>query len=116
MKTREIPAAERTSFLSSFGRLHAGAIVTVSVATPQVHETDVVIAQALYGISEEGDSVLVQTGKSTMGGPFIHRVARTASVQLEQTDEGADCTLQIKSANGANTFVRLRSPVLPASV
>lgn len=45
-----------------------------------------------------------------------HRFARPTQVSLEETDEGADAVLAIKSADGVMALMRFRSPMLPERV
>lgn len=45
-----------------------------------------------------------------------HTISRPTEVSLEQTDEGADAALAIKSEDGVTALLRFRSPVLPEMV
>jgi hypothetical protein len=42
-----------------------------------------------------------------------HSIGRPTEVILQQTDEGADAALAIKSADGVTALLRFRSPMLP---
>jgi hypothetical protein len=45
-----------------------------------------------------------------------HTINRPSEVSLEQTDEGADAALAIKSEDGVTALLRFRSAVLPEMV
>jgi hypothetical protein len=45
-----------------------------------------------------------------------HTIIHPTEVSLEQTDEGADAALAIKSADGIMALLRFRSAVLPEMV
>ena len=47
---------------------------------------------------------------------ITHSIARPTQVSLEQTDEGADAALAIKSGDGTTTLLRFRAAVLPEMV
>ena len=86
MITRDIAAADRTPFFSQFSRLHAGALVTLRLGV-----RDEVVDQPFRGVSKDGADVVIHTG------PVGYRIANTAAVALEQTDEGADAAVAIVS-------------------
>ena len=95
-----IPVAGRSSFLTHFSELHAGALVTLRVGA-----RDEAIDQPFRGVSVDGADVIVITGDRG------HRVAHVADVRLEQTDEGADAAIAMTSDDGTRTEVRFRSPI-----
>ena len=113
MRLRDIEGPERGTFLRELSRLHAGAIVTMSVASPSVPVLDEVVAQPLRGISTDGSDVIVQIGANGSGPHFAHRIVGVDSLRLQQTDEGADAGIDIAGADDARTIVRFHSPVLP---
>jgi hypothetical protein len=47
---------------------------------------------------------------------ITHSITHPIQVSLEQTDEGADAALAIRSADGITTLLRFRSAVLPEMV
>ena len=106
MIAREIAASDRDPFFSRFSTLHAGALVTV-----RVDARDEVVDQPFRGVSVDGADVVVSTGDGAGAPHHGHRVLQVAEVRLEQTDEGADAAIAMKSEDGTRTDVRFRSPI-----
>lgn len=113
MRVREIEAPERRRFLEEVSRLHAGAIVTMSVGSPAVPLLDEVVAQPFRGISDDGNDVVVHIGTNGSGPHFAHRIVGVDALRLQQTDEGADAEIDIAGADDTRTIVRFHSPLLP---
>ena len=72
---------------------------------------------ALEGIVDEwdeiqGNEILIMVGAKP-DDHITHSISRPTEVSLEQTDEGADAALAIKSADGTTALLRFRSPMLP---
>jgi hypothetical protein len=120
MRTQEIPKKEWTEFFDNFSRKHEGWVVNLEIfgneIGAQVEEREL----ALEGITgewdeKEGNTIMIMTG----GKPddhITHSITRPTQVSLEQTDEGADAALAIKSGDGVTTLLRFRSAVLPEMV
>lgn len=120
MRTQEIPKKEWTEFFDNFSRKHEGWVVNLEIfgneIGAQVEEREL----ALEGITDEwdekeGNTIMIMTG----GKPddhITHSITRPTQVSLEQTDEGADAALAIKSGDGVTTLLRFRSAVLPEMV
>jgi hypothetical protein len=120
MQTREISKTEWPSFFDSFSRRHEGWLATLEILGPdigaQLEERDL----PFEGITDErdevkGDRIMIMTG----GKPddhVTHTITQPTEVSLEQTDEGADAALAIKSADGVIALLRFRSPMLPEAV
>ena len=120
MQTKEIPKSEWTGFFDSFSRKHEGWLVSVEIfgseIGAQVEEREV----ALEGITDEwdeveGSTIMIMTGAKPEG-HITHSITHPTAVSLEQTDEGADAALAIKSNDGTMTLLRFRSAVLPEMV
>jgi hypothetical protein len=47
---------------------------------------------------------------------ITHSIARPVNLSLEQTEEGADAALAVKSEDGVTTLLRFRSPMLPEMI
>ena len=120
MKTREISRSEWPEFFDSFSRQHEGWLVTLEIfgtdigAQVQEHEL------AFEGIVDEwdevqGNQIVIMVG-SKPDDHITHNISRPTHVSLEQTDEGADAALAIKSADGVTALLRFRSPMLPEMV
>lgn len=120
MQTKEIPKPEWTGFFDSFSRKHEGWLVNLEIFGPeigaQVEQRDL----ALEGITDEwdeveGNTIMIMTGAKP-DDHITHSIAHPTAVSLEQTDEGADAALAIKSNDGTTTLLRFRSAVLPEMV
>ncbi|MFZ0060562.1 MAG: DUF5335 family protein [Pyrinomonadaceae bacterium] len=120
MKTKEIRKNEWPKFFDSFSRQHAGWLVTLEIlgsdVGAQVEERDL----AFEGIVDEWDEVKGNQIVLMMGAKpddhITHAISRPTEVSLEQTDEGADVALAIKSEEGITALVRFRSAMLPEMV
>lgn len=120
MQTKEIPKNEWTGFFDSFSRKHEGWRVSVEIfgseLGAQIEQREV----ALEGITDEwdeveGNTIMIMTGVKPEG-HITHSITHPTAVSLEQTDEGADVALAIKSNDGTMTLLRFRSAVLPEMV
>jgi hypothetical protein len=120
MRTREISRSEWPEFFDSFSRQHEGWLVTLEIfgidIGAQVEEREL----AFEGIGAawdevHGDEIAIMIGAKP-DDHITHRISRVTQVSLEQTDEGADATLAIKSADGTTALLRFRSPMLPEMV
>ena len=120
MKTQEIPKNEWTGFFDSFSRKHEGWLINLEILSPeigaQVEERDL----ALVGITDEwneteGNTIMIMAGVKPAD-HVTHSISHPTEVSLEQTDEGADAALAIKSKDGFTTLLRFRSAILPVMV
>ena len=120
MKTKEILKSEWPEFFDSFSRQHEGWLVTLEILGSdigaQVEEREL----AFEGIVDEWDEVHGNQIVIMMGNRpddhITHAISRPTQVSLEETEEGADAALAIKSADGVTALVRFRSPMLPEMV
>ena len=120
MKTREIPRDEWSAFFDGFSRRHEGWIASLEVFGPDTGAQTEERALPLKGVTAElgegdGDSIQIMFG----AGPddhVTHSITRPVEVSLEQTEEGADEALAIKSADGVTALLNFRSAVLPELV
>jgi hypothetical protein len=117
MITREIPKNEWPTFFDNFSRKHEGWLVDLEILGPhigaQVEGRDL----TLEGITDEcddavGNTIIIMTGLKREE-HITHSVTRPTEVNVEQTDDGADATLAIKSEDGTIALLRFRSPMLP---
>ena len=120
MKTKEIPKNEWPEFFDSFSRQHEGWLVTLEIfgtdIGAQVEEREL----AFEGIVDEwdevqGNEIVIMIGAKP-DDHITHSISRPTQVSLEQTNEGADAALAIKSGDGTTTLLRFRSPMLPEMV
>jgi hypothetical protein len=120
MKTRQIPKNEWPDFFESFSRQHEGWLVTLEMLGPdigaQIEERDL----AFEGIVDEsgeaqGNHIVIMMGAKP-DDHITHSISEPIDVSLEQTDEGANAALAIKSAEDVTALIRFRSPMLPSTV
>lgn len=120
MKTKSIPRSEWPKFFDSFSRKHEGWLATLEIfATDigaQVEERELAF-EGIVNESEEalGNQIIIMMGAKP-DDHITHTIARPTDVSLEQTDEGADVALAIKSEAGALVLLRFRSAMLPELV
>jgi hypothetical protein len=120
MKTQEIPKSEWTGFFDSFSRKHEGWLVSLEMFGPEIGAQVEERNLALEGITDEwteteGNRIMIMTGVKP-DDHITHSIAHPTQVSLEQTDEGADAALAIKSEEGVTTLLRFRSAVRPETV
>lgn len=112
MKLRTIPQYDWPSFFGYFSQLHAGALVTMNVASPGFEASKEVVNQPLRGISEDHGAIVVHIGDGEHHPHLGHRVAHAESIVVRETDEGADAAVEIRSSDGDVAIVRFRSPII----
>lgn len=120
MQTTEITRTEWPSFFDSFSRKHQGWLATLEILGPdlgaQVEEHEL----PFEGITDEsneteGNTITIMTGGKA-DDHVTHTISRPTEVSLEQTDEGADAVLAIKSEDGVMALLRFRSALLTEMV
>ena len=120
MRTQEIPKKEWIEFFDNFSRKHEGWLVSLEIFGPeigaQVEERELALEGITAALDQtEGNTIMIMTGIKP-NDHITHSVTGPTSVSLEQTDEGADAALAIKSEDGLTTLLRFRSAVLPEMV
>ena len=120
MQTKQIPKSEWPAFLDQFSRQYEGWLVKLQILNPefgaQVEETGL----ALEGLTDEwdevrGNTIMIMAG-NVPDAHVTHYISQPTEVSLEQTDEGADAALAIKSADGTTALLSFRAVVLPETV
>ena len=120
MQTRQIERSQWPAFFNSFSRQHEGWLASLEILGPdlgaQVEEHEL----PFEGITDEsneteGNAIMIMTGGKA-NDHVTHTISRPTEVSLEQTDEGADAALAIKSEDGVTALLRFRSAVLPETV
>ena len=120
MKTKEIPKDEWPNFFDSFSRQHEGWLVTLEIFGTEIGAQVQGRELAFEGIVDEwdevqGNQIVIMVGAKP-DDHITHSIDRPIEVSMEQTDEGADAVLAIKSADGVIALLRFRSPMLPEMV
>ena len=116
MQTKQIPKNEWSGFFDSFSRMHQGWLVNLQIAGPEIGAQMEQRELALKGITDEwhqteGDTIMIMSGVER-DDHITHSIVRPTQVSLQQTDDGADAGLAIKSDDGTTTLLWFRSPVL----
>lgn len=120
MQTRQIPKSEWPEFLNRFSGQHEGWLVTLEVLSQDLGAQIEERGLALKGLSDEwdeseGNTIMIMIGNEP-DDHVTHAITNPTEVSLEQTDEGADVALSIKSADGTTALLSFRAAVLPETV
>ena len=120
MQTKQITKTEWPAFFDSFSRKHEGWLATLEIFGPDIGAQTEERELAFEGITDEsdetqGNTIMIMTGGEAAD-HVTHTISRPTEVSLEQTDEGADAALAIKSEDGITALLRFRSPMLPEMV
>ena len=112
MQTREIPSHEWVPFLDQFSRRHQGAQVAIEVFGESLGALREAASLPLVGVSVDlidgGDNEQIEVMAGGPAGPhLLHAVTRPSGIQLAQDERGEDQALQITSADGTSTLLRL---------
>ena len=113
MKTRQIPREEWPSFFKNLSERQKGWEATLEVFGPDIGVQVEERRMYLTGLSAEvspdkngADKVAIMFG-GRLGSHLTHTIASPIEVDLQQTDLGIDSALQIKSADGNTSLLRL---------
>jgi hypothetical protein len=117
---REIPRNEWPEFFDSFSRQHEGWLVTVEVLGAEIGAQVEAQELPLEGITAElkagsEDVITIIIGGGSRG-RVTHNILQPTHVRIEQSESGADMTLQIESGSAVTTLVSFRSAMLPEMV
>jgi hypothetical protein len=120
MQTTQITKTEWPAFFDNFSRKHEGWLATLEIFGPDIGAQTEERELPFAGITDEwdetqGNTIMIMSGGKT-DDHVTHTVSRPTEVSLEQTDDGADAALAIKSEDGTMALLRFRSPVLPEMV
>ncbi len=111
----DVPRSDWPSFLTSFGRVHRGWLVTIEVQS-SAGRWVAVEQRKLTGLSLDRaggvERAYIHVGQS---GHLIHLVTSPARIQYLQTRSGVQTGLKIASAEGT-TIIRFRVAMPPEMV
>jgi len=119
MQTVEILPARWSQALAEFSAVHEGWLISVDILTqamgaqPEVHDLPLtgVVAERL----KTGDTITISATRSDAG-QITHTIHSPTRVWIERTYDGADVAMQIESAEGTTTILRLKTPARPETV
>jgi hypothetical protein len=114
MSTQEISREGWKEFFHGFSSAHQGWLATIEVFGSEFGAQIEVRELPFKGITTDlrtagRDSIALMVG-DTPDQHMTHTIAMPTHVRLDQTEEGANESLQIESASEATTLVRFRSP------
>ena len=119
MLTVKIPRDSWPQALDQFSAAHEGWLVSVDLLAPTIGAQPEVRDLPLVGVVAEppdgGGIISISAARSDFD-QITHTIHAPTSVWIERTDKGADAALQIESAEGTTTIVRLKTPALPETV
>lgn len=109
MQTKQIEKSEWPAFLDSFSRQHEGWLVKLEILSPKIGAQVEGAGLILEGLTDDwdeisGNTIVIMAGQ-TPDNHVTHSISQPAEVSLEQTDEGADVALSIKSADGTTALL-----------
>ena len=115
MQTKQIPGSEWTAFLDRFSRQHEGSLVNLEILDPEIGAQVEEIGLPLKGLTAEWDEVQGNTITIMAGNDRDHHVTHSirhpTEVSVEQTDEGVDAAVAIKSADGMTALLSFHAAV-----
>ena len=119
MQTVEILPVRWSQALEEFSALHEGWLISVDILAPAIGAQPEVHDLPLTGVVAErlmtGDTITISAGRSAAG-QITHTIHSPTRVWIEKTDDGADAAMQIESAEGTTTILRLKTPARPETV
>ena len=94
--------------------------MNLEVFSPEIGAQVEQTGLALEGLTDEwdevkGNTIMIMAG-NTPDDHITHSITNPTEVTLEQTDEGADVALSIKSTDGTTALLSFRAAVLPETV
>ena len=117
--TQEIPKEKWQAYFVTLAAQHAGSATTVEALHRELGDQCVMNGLTLQGISfdpagSQAGDILIEAGNA--GTAFeTHLVHRPTAVRIALTQPAAETAVEIASADGYTTLVRLRPrPQLPA--
>lgn len=111
MQTTLISKPEWPAFFDNFSRKHQGGLTTLEIFGPDLGAQIEERGLPFEGITDEwneaeGDTIMIMAG-GTRNDHVTHTVRNPTDVNLQQTDEGEDAALAIKSADDTTALLRL---------
>jgi hypothetical protein len=119
MQTIDIQPARWSKALAEFSAMHEGWLISVDILSPAIGAQPEVRDLPLVGVvaePEHGGSLITIAAAKFDGEQITHAIHSPTHVRLERTDRGADAAMQIESAEGITTILRLKTPALPETV
>jgi hypothetical protein len=119
METVEILPARWSQALAEFSALHEGWLISVDILSSDMGAQAEIHDLPLTGVVAErqktGDTITIAAARSAAG-QITHTIHSPTRVWIERTSDGADAAMQIESAEGTTTILRLVTPARPETV
>ncbi len=119
MQTVEIQPARWSQALAEFSALHEGWLISLDILSQTIGAQPEVRDLPLVGIVAEperkGGLIAISAAKVN-GEQITHMIHSPTRVRLERMDDGVDAAMQIESAEGTTTILRLKTPARPETV
>jgi hypothetical protein len=119
MQTVEIQPARWSRALAEFNAMHEGWLVSIDVLSPEIGAQPEVRDLPLVGIvaePEHGEGLIAISAARLDGEQITHMIHSPTRVRIERLDDGTDAAMQIESAEGITTILRLKTPARPETV
>jgi hypothetical protein len=119
MRTIDVPHKDWARTLDQFSAVHDGWLVSLEVVGPLLGAQPQIRELPLRGITAETGSrnpVITIAAAPADGEQITHLIHAPTQVQIEQTNEGADVALQIRSSDGTASILRFRTVAMADSV
>jgi hypothetical protein len=119
MQTVEIQPARWSRTLEEFSATHEGWLVSVDVLAPDIGAQPEVRELPLVGVVAEPGAdggIITISAARPEAGQITHTIHSPTRLWIERTNEGVDAAMEIESAEGTKTILRLKTPASPASV
>ena len=112
MQTMKIPPEAWVRRLNEFTKIHEEWVVSLDVVGPDLGAQPQIDSLPLIGVSADRvnhDGTIAVSVAQPAGGHLTHIIEAVTHIYIERTDEGADVALDIESADGTKTILRLRA-------
>lgn len=119
MQTVEVQPARWPRALAEFSARHEGWLISVDILAPTIGAQSEVHDLPLIGVVAEphaGGGLITISAAKFDGEQITHTIHSPTRVWIERTNDGADAAMQIESAEGTKTIVRLKTPARPETV
>jgi hypothetical protein len=99
--------------------MHDGWLVSIDILAPTLGAQPEVRELPLVGVVAEtgtkGGLITISAARSD-GSQITHAIQKPTRVRIERTSDGADVAMQIESAEGTTTILRLTTAAHPETV
>jgi hypothetical protein len=119
MQTVEVQPRRWSRALEDFSATHEGWLVSVDILAPTLGAQHEVTNLPLLGVVAEPHSdgaVITISAAGRDGEQITHVIHAPTSVRIERTNDGIDAAMQIESAEGVTTILRLKTAARPDTV